>query len=511
MSDNVWDLNEIEDKAALEYQICRKDLAAFVEKTFKTITPGVSFCPNWHLDCMAEYLMACYRREIKRLIINVPPRSLKSVSCTVAFPAWVLGQDPSNKIISSSYSKHLSIKHSVDCRFMMESEWYKKCFPNTRIADDDNQKSKYVTTARGHRMATSTGAATTGEGGNFLIVDDPHNAMEAQSKVIRTSQIEWFDQSFSTRLNDKKEDVIIVIMQRLHEADLTGHLLKMGTWEHLCIPAMFTQAKTFTIGNFSRSVKAGEILHEDREDATTLANMKLQMGSYGFAGQYMQTPVPDGGGIIKREWIKLYPNNMPLPTFECIIQSYDTALTKGTFSDPTAFTAWGIFQFKNKYCALLLDAWDEKLEYPELRKKALREWHTRYGSGDGKRADYVLIEGKASGKSLIQDLSRAQVPTREYNPGNADKVQRAHLVSYLFEQGCIFVPEHDRIKNKTYDWVEGVLAQLNSFPNAEHDDYVDSTTQAIRLLRDMSWLTVAEDPEEEDIIENEILINPYGA
>ena len=491
----------------------RQDFCCFLEKVFYTVTPGTKFNYNWHLQAISEYLMACKRREIKRLIINIPPRSLKSTIGTVAFPAFLLGHDPSTKIMAASYSKQLSIMHSVQCRLVMESDWYKRIFPKTIISPDDNQKSSYTTTMRGHRVATSTGGSTTGLGASILIADDPHNAMEAQSDVIRQSQIDWFDQSFSTRLNDKENDVIIVIMQRLHEKDVSGHLLvKGGQWEHLCLPAIFEEPKTISIGSFNKNIKAGELLHQDRDNKKILEDTKLALGSYAFSAQYLMSPAPPGGGLIKREWIKMYPTNEPLPKFEAVIQSLDTALTDSTFSDPTAFLALGIFTTKEgKKAALLLDAWDEKLEYPELKKKVRMEWSTRYGEGEGQRADLILIENKGSGISLIQDLQRAQIPVHKYNPGNADKVQRVSLISYLLEAGLLYMPESDRFKGKFLGWAEKVIDQLIQFPMAQHDDYVDALTQAVRLLRDMSFLRVVEDPEDEPIEENKPRTNPYGA
>ncbi len=490
----------------------RQDFCCFLEKVFYTVSPGVKFSWNWHLECIAEYLMACKRREIKRLIINIPPRSLKSTIGTVAFPAFLLGHDPSTKIMAASYSKQLSIKHSMECRLVMESDFYKRIFPDTIIAEDNNQKAQYTTTRRGHRVSVSTGGMTTGEGGNFLIVDDLHAAAEAQSQVTRQSALDWFDQSYSTRLNDKENDVIIVIGQRLHQNDISGHLLAKGGWEHLCLPAIFEEPKTISIGNFKRNIKAGEILHSERESLKTLDQIKTETGSWSFAGQYLQRPAPSGGGIFKREWIKIFPNDKPLPKFSCILQSWDTALTANTFSDYTAFTAWGVFEPKEgKYAVMLLDAWKERLEYPDLKKKVQYEWQTRYGDeGGGRRADFVLVEEKGSGISIIQDMQRMNIPVRKYNPGSADKVSRAHLITYLFEAGLVYFPESDRFKGKFMSWAEEVLDNLLGFPNMEHDDLVDSTTQAVRLLRDQSWLKVSSDPDDEPIEENKPRVNPYG-
>lgn len=493
-----------------EYAFCRTDLSAFIEKTFKTVSPGDRFEHNWHIDAIAEFLTACTKREIKRGIINIPPRSLKSISCSVAWPAWLLGHNPAEKIMCASYSGALAIKHSVDCRFMIEQPWYQGCFPNTKIAPDSNTKSKYITTARGHRIATSVGGTATGEGGDILIVDDPHSAADAQSKAIRTTQNDWFSQSFVSRLNNKEQGVILVIMQRLHEKDLTGKLLSEGGWEHLCLPAENKSDRTISIGNFEKEWKAGEILHANREDKEILERTRRELGSYAYAGQYLMTPAPEGGGLFQSSQIRKFDTNRALPKFECIIQSYDTAMTDTTSADSTAFTCWGVFDAgKGNFGVMLLDCWAERLTYPNLRKKAAEEYRTRYGEGEGRRADFLLIEEKGSGISLIQDMNRVGIPVRKYNPGRADKYSRATLVTYLFENGLVYFPESDRHKGKFCSWADELISQLELFPNGEHDDYVDSTTQALRFLRDANWLTVPEDPEEE-LQEEFTYQNPYA-
>ena len=500
-------------RARLERAFLRTDLSAFIEKTFKTVSPQTKYMDNWHIDAISEYLMALYKRDIKRLIINIPPRNLKSISCTVAWPAWLLGKDPTSKIMAASYSKELSVKHSTDCRLVIESDWYRRLFPRTQIVDDQNQKTKYVTTERGCRFATSVGGTATGEGGDYLILDDPINAGEAQSKVTRDAANAWISQTWMSRLNDKENGVMLLIMQRLHFNDPTSYLLETGEWEHLVLPAQFEKHTTVDVGRFHKEIEKGEYLHPARENAATLAALKKQLGSFFYSGQYQQNPVPDGGGIFKSKWFQYWPDNKPLPTFDCIIQSVDSAFTdKVEENDPTAFTAWGVFKpgEGKPYCAMLLDAWSEHLEYPELRKKLQQEYKTRYGSGEGRRADIVLMEDKGSGISLRQDLIRGGVPVHPYNPGRADKIQRAHLVVTVLENGLIYLPESDKFPGKTYSWANEVVEQLCSFPKAEHDDYVDSTTQAWRLLRDQEWLKVDADPDEKDLPEPKARMNPYA-
>lgn len=213
-------------------------LPAFIQKCFHTVNPGTPYLHNWHIDLIAAYLRACERGDIQRLIINIPPRYLKSLCVSVAWPAWLLGHDPSRRIIVSSYAQSLSLKHSLDCRLVMQSEWYRQVFQQTLLASDQNEKGKFLTTRRGMRLATSVGGSVTGEGGNFLILDDPHNPAHIHSDLLRQDTIDWFEQVFTSRLDDKKRGVIILMMQRLHEEDLSGHLLKKSGWEHLCIPAI---------------------------------------------------------------------------------------------------------------------------------------------------------------------------------------------------------------------------------------------------------------------------------
>ena len=209
----------------LKNEVLRNDLSAFIHKSFNTINPSVKYSHNWHIDLIAEYLKEVYNGNIKRLIINIPPRSLKSVCISVAFPALILGKNPSSRIIVASYSEILSLKHSTDCRIIINSQWFKKLFPDFQLNQSQNEKHKFATTQNGYRFATSIGGSLTGEGGDILIVDDPHNPQQIMSDKYRLKTIEWFSNTFVSRLNDKKNGVIIIVMPRLHQNDLVGYLL----------------------------------------------------------------------------------------------------------------------------------------------------------------------------------------------------------------------------------------------------------------------------------------------
>ncbi len=275
---------------------------AFLGKVFATIAPGQVFLPNWHLELIGQYLQATQRGEITRLIINMPPRALKSVTVSVAWPAWLLGHDPAAKIVAASYAQSLSDKHSTDCRLVVQSDWYRALFPGTVLSADQNEKHKWVTRERGMRLATSVWGTATGEGGNVLIADDPLNALQGQSAAARQFAADWFHHTFSTRLDDKKRGVIIVVMQRLHAEDVCGRLLARGGWEHLNLPAIAEADEDWHCGGFTHRRGRGELLHPAREGEAEIARARQELGSYHFAAQYLQCPLPEGGGMVKPEW-----------------------------------------------------------------------------------------------------------------------------------------------------------------------------------------------------------------
>lgn len=257
--------------------ILRDHFPSFICKSFSTVSPGVKYLHNWHINLIAQKLKQVEDGEINRLIINMPPRNLKSICVTVAWSAWLLGHNPSKKIMTASYSQALSNKHSLDCRLILNSSWYKQIFPSTKITKGENQKSKFVTTDRGFRFSTSTGGTATGEGGDILIVDDPQNPNKINSKKYRSSTIQWFEQTFVSRLNDKQKGAIVIVMQRLHDEDLCGYLLKNKSeqWDLLKLPAIYEQDSLLTA------------LHEEREGLKTLNKLKLELGEYNLLQYYL--------------------------------------------------------------------------------------------------------------------------------------------------------------------------------------------------------------------------------
>lgn len=452
----------VSDQKAFD-ALLRNRLAAFTRKTFETVDPGTPYNHNWHVDLIAEYLEACTRREIKRLIINIPPRYMKSIAVTVGWPAWLLGRDPSERIIAASYAHTLSLKHSIDCRLVVKSDWYRRVYPATQLVDDQDTKQKFVTTARGMRYATSVDGSAIGEGGNFLIVDDPHSAAGALSDIQRAAACIWFDQGFATRLNDKNNGVIVVVMQRLHSNDLTGHLLEKGGWEHLCIPALAEGKTLIDFGRVKVLREAGSPLHPAREDLEAIAKQKIALGSYAFAGQYQQRPAPAEGGIFKAEWFRRYAK--PQESYSEIVQSWDTAFKPDQLNDPSVCTTWGVKPDGFDLLHLLVG----RMEYPDLKAKVLSQ------AADWKPTA-ILIEDKASGQSLIQDMRRqTQFPIVAIMP-KGDKVIRAAGVSAMVEAGKVFLPQQA-------SWLTDYEMEMLTFPNAPHDDQVDSTTQFLEWTR----------------------------
>ena len=462
MSDDIHDLAHRQ----LSYQL-EQSLPTFIGKTLATVDPGAAYLPNWHIDLIAEYLEAARRGEINRLIINMPPRSLKSVCVSVAWPAWLLGQNPSSRIIAASYASSLSLKHSLDCRLVVESPWYKERFPEVRLAHDQNEKQKFMTTRRGFRLATSVGGSTVGEGGNFLIIDDPISPMQAMSKHWRDHVNLWFDHTFASRLDDKHSGVIVLVMQRLHPDDLSGYLLQKGGWTHLSLPAVAEVEETFHFGYVTKYRRAGEVLHADRENVALIERAKIELGSNAFAAQYQQQPIAEEGAMVRPWWFGRY-KGAPL-AFDRCVQSWDTAIKAGEQHDASVCLTF--VEYKNQ--SYLMDATVLRREYPDLKRAFLalaQQW----------KPQAILVEDRASGQQLLQDMRReTHMPVIAMNP-KSDKVTRFAAVSAMIEAGKVVLPEQAA-------WLTDFENEVFSFPIGAHDDQVDALTQYLDWLRTSVW------------------------
>jgi hypothetical protein len=315
----------------------RTDLYTFVRASFPIVSPGATFLPNWHVEGMTTSLMHVLTGDITRLIITVPPRHLKSICASVAFPAFALGRDPTRQIVCVSYAESLARTHALSCRALIRSEVYQRVFPETRIAKDT--ELEITTTARGSRFATSVGGTLTGRGGSIIILDDPMKPQEAYSETARESVKQWYGNTLMSRLDNKSKDAIIVVMQRLHVDDLAGHLLAQGGWFHVNLPAISDGAAADTawikapLGPDRFLPRApGHLLHPEREPQWVLDESKRQMGSLDFAAQYLQQPVLPEGNLVKWKWFRFHDEAPSCKPGDRIIVSWDTAVSVRDFA-----------------------------------------------------------------------------------------------------------------------------------------------------------------------------------
>jgi predicted phage terminase large subunit-like protein len=459
----------IDELTRAEYDaVLRSDFATFAARCFHDLNPQADLAMGWHIEVIAAKLAAVHQGKIRRLIINLPPRHLKSHLASIAFPAWCLGHDPSLQFLCVSYAQDLADKLARDCRAVMMSPWYRQIFA-TRLAQHRQAVQEFVTTRQGYRLATSTGGVLTGRGAGIIMIDDPLKPEEALSKAPRQACNEWFVNTLYSRLNDKRTGAIIIIMQRLHEDDLVGHVLAQEPWEVLSFPAIAETDEVHRIETiwgprcFMR--RCGEALHPEREPLETLEHIRRTLGEYNFAGQYQQSPAPLGGGLVKAEWFKHYRENELPERFERVVQSWDTANKATELSDFSVCTTWGV-KGKNLF---LLAVCRKRLEYPALKRAVIE--HQRLFN-----ASVVLIEDKASGTQLIQDLiaDGCHGVTR-YQP-TGDKTMRLHAQTAVIENGFVHIPE-------TAPWLAEYLHELTVFPNGKHDDQADSTAQFLDWLK----------------------------
>jgi len=445
--------------------LLRTDLSSFIQRAFKSIDPGSTYLHNWHIDAIAHQLERIERGDISRLIITMPPRSLKSLSASVAFPAWLLGRDPSLRIVAASYGESLSEKLALDCQKILMSSWYQEAFPLTRIAKGRAARSDFETTRGGGRFSTSVGGTLTGRGGDIILLDDPHKPDDANSDVKRNAVLEWYGNTLLSRLNDPKSDPIVLIQQRVHEGDLAGHLLEQGGWEHLDLPAIAEEPMIVDLGK--RGVitrEEGHLLHPERLPRGLLEQRRVEQGSYVFAAQYQQCPAPLGGGLVKWDWFHRYDTPPARVAGDRIIQSWDTASKADEANDYSVCTTWLV---KNNQ-AWLLHVYRAKLEFPELRKKIIALAVQR-------QAKLILIEEAGSGIQLLQDLKLGHPFGVKGIIPKDDKRTRLLGVSHLIEGGSIAIPADA-------PWLAAFQREVTLFPNGKYDDQVDSLSQFLKWL-----------------------------
>ena len=452
--------------------LVRKDLSSFIQRSVATIDPGANYLHNWHIDAIAHQLQRVACGDISRLIITVPPRSLKSISASVAFPAWLLGQDPRLRILAVSYAEGLSEKLALDCMKVLEAPWYREAFPMVQIAKGRGARSDFETTRGGGRFSTSVGGSLTGRGGDIILIDDPHKPEDAASEVKRKSVLDWYRSTLLSRLNSPKSWPIVLIQQRVHEADLAGTLLELGGWHHLDLPAIAEEPAIIDLGWRGKvHRKEGDLLHRDRLPRDLLLQRQKELGSYVFAAQYQQRPAPIDGGIVKWSWVKTYDVAPPFTPGDRIVQSWDTASKAEQANDYSVCTTW---QVRGR-SAWLLNVYRAKLEFPELRRKIT-------GLAESYHTSMVLIEEAGSGIQLLQDLrSDRSFSVRGIVPKD-DKATRLLSVSHLIEGGDVVVPANA-------PWLATFRHEVTLFPNGKNDDQVDSLSQFLKWHAEPKYKT----------------------
>jgi predicted phage terminase large subunit-like protein len=453
------------DRARLLRAFLREDLSVFSQKVFATLEPGTSYQHNWHIDHLCWQLSRVARGEVRRLIINVPPRSMKSITVSVGFTAWLMGRDPTKRIICVSYADDLARKLSVDTRTVLDSPWYRELFPQMQLASKRPRNTELTTTRRGYRYAAGMSGAILGRGAGLIVIDDPIKATDALSEKERRRVNEAFDNTLRSRLDDKRTGAIVIIMQRLHQDDLVGHVLDKDDWEVVSIPAIETERRVYQLSDDPQHVYVrhpGEVLHAAREPREILEQMRRSQGSLTFSAQYQQAPVPPEGNIVKREWLRSYAERPS--SFDMVIASWDTASTLSETSDYSVGTVWGAKGLD----FYLLDLVRGRFEVPELKREILRLSQTW-------KADQTIIEDTDIGRAITQDLRRSGEWRAILRKPRFDKEARFLAQSARFESGQVHVPQDA-------PWLAGWLDELLAFPNGRHDDQVDSTSQALDYL-----------------------------
>lgn len=458
--------------AAIVRELCIRDLYTFALNAWHVLEPGRAFKDNWHIRAICEHLQAVSEGKIHRLLINVPPRHMKSLLVSVIWPVWDWLRTPTRQFLTASYRDALSTRDALKSRQLIESNWFQANFGHLfSMRRDQNQKTRYQNDKMGYRIAiTSSGGV--GEGGDFLIADDPQNTDLMQSDAYVEKTTDWWNNTFNQRLNDQNDGAIVLTMQRLSERDLCEQALAEGGWVHLMLPAEFEAARKCktVLGFEDPRTEEGELLWPNRIGRKALDAMKKRLGSYGTAGQLQQRPAPKGGGIIKREGYK-FIKRAELPQFFHYLVSFDTAATDNESNDPTGATAWGLSNVPGKEGLFRLGQMEEWLKTPQLLQR-IPDFASNYPPG----AEIVIEAAGPTGlalQQLLKDL-HPHLVVKGVTPQSlgGGKDERATLAAVYIEQGLVWLLEDDPTTDTFLD-------KSDSFPKCRPRDVVDSAIQAI--------------------------------
>ena len=456
--DPMWVRNQV-------HKLARENFEVFAIRAFSEVNDE-PYEHNWHVSAIAYQIMRLHAGEIKRLLITMPPRSLKSWLSSVCLPAWLLGRNPSEKIICASYAQPLSNDFAFQMRRLVQSPWYQQVFPHTHIDPKKSGVEEIATTRGGYRLSTSAGGGLTGRGANYIIIDDPIKAADASSEVVRESVLNWYGGTVSSRFNNPKSGRMVVVAQRLHMDDLPGHLIAMTAWDHLDLPLIAWEDQQIYLSPevcVDRTV--GNLLHGKRLGETEIARLRSELGTQAFEAQYNQRPLPPGGALFKQEWLNRFVEPPNPQQIEAIIQSWDTAYDIQEHHDYSVCSTWAVSG--KRY--FLLDIFRERLEFHAL-EKAVFMLRDKWG------AELVIVEKAGSGTSIYQNIRQAtrQAWIVTMQP-EGSKQHRASQQTPKFERGEVWVPEKA-------PWLKAFLDEFSAFPHGKHDDQVDSVVQFLRAL-----------------------------
>lgn len=467
------------DLLNVERELCKRSLAHFARRAWHVLEPAAELKWGWALDAICIHLEAVTKGEITRLLMNVPPGSMKSLLTGVIWPAWEWGPcgKPEMRFIGTAHEETLAIRDSRKCRDLIKSEWYQELWP-VELAKDLDGKREFGNTKKGIRQARSF-TSMTGVRGDRVILDDPISADSANSESKLEAARIAFTETLPTRVNSEKS-AIVVVMQRLNEKDVSGIILEMGLpYVHLCIPMRFESARRCTtpIGWTDPRTKEGELMFPERFAEEQVQELEKTLGSYGAAGQLQQRPAPRGGGILKESWYRYYT---VLPKLEYRMIYADTAQKTGQENDYSVFECWGRSLAGD---AVLIDLIRGKWESPELLVNARAFW-LKHLAIKGAPLRAIKVEDKVSGTGLIQTLRRERIPVLAI-PRNSDKISRGHDAAPFIESGGVMLP-------MDAPWLSDFLKESSTFPGGTNDDQLDPMFDAIKDVQTLPVVNIAD-------------------
>ena len=500
-------------------------LMHFVRHHWDVLEPGNPFVDGLAMQAIAEHLEAVTFGELTRLLINVPPGFSKSLLSNVFWPAWEWGPMDMAHLrgLSFSYAAHLTERDNDRMRALIISKKYQELW-GERFKLTGDAKIKIANNHMGWCLASSVGGVTTGERADRIRCDDPHAVQKGESERVRSETVRWFKESMSNRLNHMEKSAIVVIMQRVHELDVSGVIIEdsqgMG-YEHLCIPMRFESdgpwAKSTKIGWEDFRKTDGELAWPERFPEKVVDDLERDLGPFGFAGQYMQNPAPRGGGIIKRNWFRLWEHPQDkFPPFENIIAAVDPAYTEKDENDPSAMAIFATFRHPetNEFGIMLVHCWRKRLQIhgdtsPRFPGESVKAYERRCGDNWGLvewiwhcceayGVQQLFIEGKASGLSVFQEIERRQslrlwACDIDTGKGAGDKVNRLTAIQPLFSQGLVWAPDRD--------WADMFIAELCNFPKGKYDDLCDCASSALGKMRVMGLIQHTDEREYDEYVE----------